>query len=79
MSRVSATAGALYSEPRIASNRQRCDGHLADSPHWIEAGEQIVWSALPPGNSEIGNVGWWHSKFCIDCAPVEAVEKGRAP
>lgn len=79
MSRVTATAGALYSEPRTASKRQRCDGHLAERGHWIEPGDLIVWSALPPGNGDIGNIGWWHSKFCIDCAPAEAVEKGSRP
>lgn len=69
MSRVTATCGALYSEPRRSAKRRRCDGHLAD-PHWISAGDPVVWSALPPGNGDIGNVGWWHAAFCADCAPL---------
>jgi len=68
--RVVSTSGALYGEPRVAKKRRRCDGHLVDR-HWIEAGEWIVHSALPPGDSDIGNVGWWHHSFCIRCAPVE--------
>lgn len=67
--RVARTHGALYSEPRRAQKRRMCDGHLAE-PHMIEVGDSIVWSALPPGNSEIGNIGWWHSAFCADCAPL---------
>lgn len=67
--RVMPTPGALYSEPRESRKRRRCDGHLAD-PHWIEVGDRVVWSALPPENPDIGNTGWWHAAFCSDCAPA---------
>lgn len=69
--RVTRTSQALYSPPRTLRKRRRCDGHLADR-HFIEAGQQAVWSSLPP-HSEIGNEGWWHAVFCMDCAPVECV------
>ena len=66
--RVRLTTDAIYSPARRCQKRRRCDGHLAER-HWIEVGDPIYWSALPP-NSEIGNTGWWHSAFCQDCAPV---------
>lgn len=69
--RVTKTRTALYSPPRTLRRRRKCDGHLAD-PHWIEAGQRAVWSSLPP-DSEIGNEGWWHAVFCMDCAPIECV------
>jgi len=68
MTRVSRTPGVLYGEPRAAKKRRRCDGHLVDL-HWIEKGEPIVWSALPPGHNDIGNIGWWHAAYCAACAP----------
>lgn len=67
--RTSPTPGALYSEPRVSRKRRRCSGHLSD-PHWIEVGELVVWSSLPPNDPEIGNEGWWHARFCLACAPV---------
>lgn len=70
--RVSRTPEALYSPPRTLRKRRRCSGHLAE-PHWIAAGERAVWSSLPP-NSEIGNEGWWHAVFCMDCAPADVVQ-----
>ena len=73
--RVSKTPSALYSQPRTLRKKRRCDGHLSD-PHWIEKGEQAVWLSLPP-DSDIGNEGWWHAKFCMDCAPVECVPDER--
>lgn len=66
--RTSATPGCLYGKPRRAKKRRRCDGHMAE-PHWIEVGDLLVWSALPPDHNEIGNLGWWHHAFCMDCAP----------
>ncbi len=69
--RVTKTSEALYSPPRTLRKRRRCGGHLAE-PHWIEVGEQAVWSSLPP-NSDVGNEGWWHAVFCLDCAPAETV------
>lgn len=69
--RVDKTDGALYRKPRVARKRRRCDGHLTDR-HWIEVGDLVVVSALPP-DSDIGNTGWWHHWLCIDCAPVETV------
>ena len=69
--RVTKTHAALYSPPRTLRKRRLCAGHLSDR-HWIEAGQQAVWSSLPP-DSEIGNEGWWHAVFCMDCAPIECV------
>jgi hypothetical protein len=69
--RVSKSPEALYGPPRTLRKRRRCDGHLSD-PHMIEAGQQVVWSSLPP-HSDIGNTGWWHAAFCMDCAPAECV------
>lgn len=66
--RVRKTDGALYGAPRVARKRRRCDGHLTDR-HWIEVGDLVVPSALPPDHPDIGNTGWWHHWFCIDCAP----------
>lgn len=71
MTRVTRSREALYSSPRTLRKRRKCDGHLSDS-HWIEAGQQAVWSSLPP-HSEVGNEGWWHAVFCMDCAPAECV------
>lgn len=68
MTRVIATPGVLYGKPQRCKKRRRCDGHMAE-PHWIEPGDPIVWSALPPGHSDIGNHGWWHRAYCADCAP----------
>lgn len=63
---------AIYSRPRRCRKRLVCDGHLAER-HYIEAGDLIVRSALPPNSNEVGNVGWWHAAFCIDCAPIETL------
>ena len=71
--RVTMTAEALYSPPRMIRKRPRCGCHLAE-PHWIEVGELAVWSSLPP-HSEIGNEGWWHAVFCMGCAPIECVKE----
>ncbi len=68
--RVTPSAGALYSKPRKAAKRRRCDGHLNPVRHWIEKGDVIVWSALPPHDNDIGNTGWWHMAFCGGCAPT---------
>lgn len=68
--RVARSDEALYSKPRHARKRRRCDGHLGDS-HWIEPGDLVVWSALPPGSNDIGNIGWWHSAFCAECWPAD--------
>ena len=67
--RVAATPGALYGKPQRARKRRRCDGHMASEAHWIEIGDLIVWSALPPNHPDVGNIGWWHHGFCVDCAP----------
>jgi len=61
----------MYSQPRKCIKRRRCSGHMAD-PHWIEVGDPMVCSALPPMSSDYGNVGWWHSFFCMECAPEAA-------
>ena len=71
--RVTKTPGALYGVFR-ARKRYRCDGHMASERHWIEAGDTYVASALPPDDPDIGNVGWWHHRLCMECAPVEYVE-----
>lgn len=68
--RVVKSSGALYGQPRQCKKRRRCDGHLVDR-HMIEVGDSIVWSALPPDDNDIGNIGWWHRAFCIRCAPIE--------
>lgn len=67
--RVTRSSGALYSPARIAAKRRRCDGHLNPDRHWIEVGDWIVWTALPPHDPDIGNSGWWHAAYCEDCAP----------
>lgn len=68
--RVTRTPEALYSAPRTARKRRRCDGHLAPARHWIEPGDQITWSSLPP-DSDFGNERWWHHAYCANCAPKE--------
>lgn len=70
--RVAKTHGALYSAPRTLKRRRRCDGHLSD-PHWIDVGGKVIWSSLPPDHPEICNDRWMHAKFCMNCAPVEAI------
>ena len=77
MSRVTSTPGALYGTA-VARKRYRCDGHLADGRHWIEVGDTYVASALPPGHPDIGNVGWWHLRLCMECAPAEHADTGEA-
>ena len=47
MTRVGRSSQAMYSQPRECSKRRRCDGHMAER-HWIEAGDLMVCSALPP-------------------------------
>lgn len=73
MSRVSTTPGSMQTVV-TARKRRRCDGHLTSERHWIEPGERCVASALPPDNPEVGNIGWWHAWFCMDCCPVEYTE-----
>lgn len=71
MTRTTRSHEALYSKPRKVRKRRRCDGHLAD-PHWIEAGQEAIYSALPPGG-ELGYERWQHAVFCLDCAPADTV------
>lgn len=68
--RVGRGADALWSKPRRAARSRWCDGHMAPKRHRIEAGDTIVWSALPPGG-ELGYERWQHAAFCADCAPAE--------
>jgi len=68
MTRVGRSNQAMYSQPRESSKRRRCDGHMAER-HWIEAGDLMVCSALPPMSNDCGNVGWWHAFYCMECAP----------
>lgn len=68
MSRVSVTDGTLVGSPVVARKRRRCDGHLAE-PHMIDVGDLQVWTALPPGHPDIGNLGWWHAGYCVECWP----------
>jgi hypothetical protein len=70
MTRVTASPEALYSKPRRCAKSRRCDGHLAER-HWINAGDLMVVSALPP-DGEIGNTRWWHHSYCMECAPEVA-------
>jgi hypothetical protein len=74
--RVSMTDGSIHGVV-TSRKRHRCDGHLVDSGdvHYIEPGDRYVANALPPDNPDIGNYGWWHSRFCADCAPVEYAEE----
>lgn len=72
MSRVTITHGSLTGK-RTARRRYRCDGHLADKRHWIEQGAEYVAQALPPDHPEIGNTGWWHARYCMECCPEEYV------
>ena len=66
--RVARSSEALWSAPRQAAKRRRCDGHMAE-PHFIEAGDMLVWAALPPGG-EFGYERWRHMAFCVkQCAP----------
>lgn len=69
--RITRNHEALYSGPRTARLRRRCDGHLT-TRHWIESGEQIVQSALPP-DTWLGNTRWLHATYCMRCAPIETV------
>lgn len=71
--RVARGDSILWSTPRRAQKRRPCDGHLARERHWIEQGDVIVWSALPPDSPEIGNTRWWHAAFCADCAPADTL------
>jgi hypothetical protein len=75
--RTSATPGAIYRAPKVSRRRRRCSGHLAE-PHWIEVGDLVVHSSLPPNNPDIGNEGWWHAAFCLDCAPTPTHRPARA-
>lgn len=68
MARVIAHHGALYGKPRVCRRRRRCDGHLIER-HWIEVGELVMPSALPPDDPEVCNAGWLHSWFCVNCWP----------
>lgn len=73
-----ATFDAIYGQPRRCRKRRVCSGHLRER-HYIEVGELVVWSALPPG-SEIENIGWWHHAYCSKCWPVECgVPSGDTP
>jgi hypothetical protein len=74
--RVVKTFGALYG---VATARKRfwCDGHLARERHRIMPGDRYVASALPPDHPDIGNVDWWHHRFCMDCAPIEYADGAR--
>jgi hypothetical protein len=69
-SRVTFTDGSIAGLV-TARKRYRCDGHLAYERHYIKPGQQYVANALPPDNPDIGNHGWWHARFCLDCCPAE--------
>ena len=68
--RVRFTPGSIHGVV-TAQKRHRCDGHLSRDRHWIEPGDRYVANALPPDHPDVGNVGWWHSRLCMDCCPVE--------
>lgn len=70
MSRVRFTPGSISGVVR-SRKRRACDGHLADRPHFIEAGQTCVANALPPYTDLIENSGWWHMWVCMDCCPPE--------
>lgn len=57
--------GAIY-KIRTARKRYRCEhagyecpGHYPVCSGWIEPGERYMRVALPPGDAEVGNTGWW--------------------
>lgn len=68
--RVIRTAGTLHRRA-TAQKRYRCDGHLYPERHYIEPGDLYIRSALPPDHPDIGNIGWWTHRFCMDCCPIE--------
>ena len=68
--RVVTTPGSI-ARVVTAGKRHRCDGYLNRDRHHIEPGDDYVATALPPGHNDIGNLGWWHHRFCMDCCPVE--------
>ena len=71
--RVAFTPGSIAGVV-TARKRHRCDGHLRRERHYIEPGEQYVANALPPDHPDIGNLGWWHARFCAACAPLKYAE-----
>ncbi|MFE6966861.1 hypothetical protein ACFVAJ_17255 [Agromyces sp. NPDC057679] len=78
MSRVARSPEALWSEPLRSAKRRRCDGHLT-GPHFIEAGDLLVWAALPPGG-DYGTERWQHKAFCVEqCAPAPGASRKAAP
>lgn len=68
--RVAFTDGSI-AKVITARRRYLCSNHMLrdDEAHYIEPGQQYVRNSLPPHNSEIGNEGWWFSRFCFDCCP----------
>ena len=68
--RVANTPGSIV-RVVTANKRHRCDGHMNPVSHHIEPGDNYVATALPPNHIDIGNLGWWHNRFCMDCCPVE--------
>ena len=69
--RVTFTDGSIQGVV-TARKRHRCETHLSpDDRHHIEVGDRYVANALPPGNQDIGNPGWWHMRVCLDCCPIE--------
>lgn len=67
--RVAFTPGSIQGV-LTARKRHICQSHMADR-HYIDPGQQYVANALPPDHPDIGNVGWWHLRVCLDCCPAE--------
>jgi hypothetical protein len=68
--RVAFTPGSIAGAV-TARKRHRCESHLEPERHHIEPGERYIASALPPGDPDICNRGWWHLRICLDCCPAQ--------
>ena len=72
--RVAFTPGSIAGIV-TAQKRHACQSHLAGERHYIEPGQRYVANALPPDHPDIGNLGWWHLRVCLNCCPIEYARK----
>ena len=68
--RIAFTPGSIAGVV-TARKRYLCQSHLTRERHYIEPGQMYVANALPPYDPDIGNLGWWHLRVCLDCCPPE--------
>jgi hypothetical protein len=68
--RVAFTPGSI-SGVVVARKRHVCQSHLEPERHYINPGDRYAANALPPDSDDIGNVGWWHLRICLDCCPAD--------